>query len=267
MGEMFKSTALALMLGLVSQSASGSAWNPDKGHGEIITGFVYADADQAIGVSGDRFDLQIYHKNISQTYANLGLTEKIALIGTMDWQDTQIVGPGIAVSFFEPSTISGGLQYQISRKEGHAVSVSLSYVDGIDLPIELLTIENREPAIELRGLWGESRTVLGSNVFAEVQLAGRTYLNGDYASAHSQITLGWEPRDRIMFLTKGRLTNIASGTFSGFPLDSQTRWETESSAVYRFRKNDYVEIGYTAIVGGRNTVLESGIKLGFWKKF
>lgn len=267
MGERGLITAIALVCALTPLSAFASAWNPEKGKGEIITGFVYAKADEAISPAGDRVDLSLYRKTISQTYANLGLTDRIALVGTFDLQDTQIIGPDVAISFFKPSTISAGLQYQLSRREGHAVSLSLSYVDGIDLPAQLLTIENREPAIELRGLWGESRSILGRNMFAEVQLAGRAYLDGQYASAHSQITLGVEPTDRIMLLTKGRLTHIGSGTFQGFPLSNQTRWESESSIVYRFRNSDYIEFGYTTILGGENTVLESGLKLGFWKKF
>lgn len=257
---------IALCIGFCPQ-ASASAWNPDPWHGEIISGYVYATADAAKDDFGRRVPLDIYNKKIVQTYGNMGLTPRIALIGTFDWQDTQIVGPGLSTRFSKPSSISAGLQYQISRREGHATALSLSYVDGIDLPNELLTLESRTPSIELRGLWGESRTVWGRNMFAELQGAGRMTTGGDFASTYLQFTIGGEPLPRTMFLAKTRYTDNEPGVFERLDITRQSRWEVETSAVYRFRKRDYLEVGYTRVVGGRSAVFESGWKIGFWRKF
>ena len=247
--------------------ARASAWNPDPWHGEIISGYVFATADKAIDDFGDAVSLDIYNKKIVQTYGNLGLTPRVALIGTFDWQDTQIVGPGLDTQFSKPSSVSAGLQYQISRWEGHAVAVSVSYVDGIDLPNALLTLESREPSVELRALWGESRTVYGRNIFAEAQIAARMTTEGAYASTHTQFTIGGEPFPRTLLLAKTRYIDIEPGIFERLDIVRQTRWEAEVSAVYRLREKDYVEIGYSAVLDGRSAVLESGWKIGLWRKF
>lgn len=263
-----KKTTYGLVLLLASVlEVQASAWNPDAWQGEVISGYVLTSADTAIDETGDRVPLQIYTKRILQNYGNLGLTPRIALIGTFDWQDTQIVGQGLDISFSKPSSVSAGLQYQLSRREGHAVAISVSYVDGIDLPSALLTLENRETSVELRGLWGESRSFHGHNVFAEAQLAGQLTLKGDYGSTHAQLTLGGEPTERSMVLLKGRYREFEPGLYERLAIARQRRWEVEASAVYRIRKRDYIEIGYTGIVAGESTVLESGMKIGYWRKF
>jgi hypothetical protein len=266
-GQWKATFGVMVLCGAVCPQAYASAWNPDPWHGEIISGYVFATADEAIGDFGDRVQLDIYNKKIVQTYGNMGLTPKIALIGTFDWQDTQIVGPGLDTAFSKPSSMSAGLQYQISRREGHATAVSLSYIDGIDLPNALLTLESREPSVELRALWDESRPVYGRNVFAEAQMAARMTTGGTYASSHMQFTVGGEPLPRILLLAKTRYTNVEPGVFERLDIVRQTRWEVEASAVYRLREKDYVEIGYSTVLGGQSAVLESGWKIGLWRKF
>lgn len=251
----------------VSSPVYASAWNPDPWHGEIISGYVFASADTAIDDFGQTVSLDIYNKQIVQTYGKLGLTPRLALIGAFDWQDTQIVGPRLSVSFSKPSTISGGLQYQVSRREGHATALSLSYLNGIDLPDVLLTVESRKPSVELRGLWGESRTALGRNMFAELQLAGRMNTKGDFASTHVQFTIGGEPMARTMLIAKTRYSDIEPGVFERLAIARQFRWEVEASVAYRFRKQDYLELGYSQVIDGRSAVLESSWKIGLWRKF
>lgn len=257
----------AVLTPFFANLAFASAWNPDPWKGELISGYVFVEADTAINDFGDEVALDVYDKQIVQTYGNLGLTPSLALIGTFDWQDAQIIGPGVDVSFSEPSSLSAGLQYQVSRREGHAVAIALSYVEGIDFPDELLTLESRENSVELRGLWGESRTITGRNVFAEAQIAGRMTIDGRFASAHAQLTLGGNPTEKSMLLFKGRYTDLEPGNFERLAIVRQTRWEAEASAVYQFRKRDYIELGYSTVLSGRSAVMERGWKIGFWRKF
>ncbi|GLQ20102.1 hypothetical protein GCM10007854_10570 [Algimonas porphyrae] len=267
MWGVLKSFAGVALSALFASTAQASAWNPEAWHGEIISAQVFLSADSASNEFDQTFRLDQYSKTVTQTFAKLGLTDRLALIGTFDWQDATIVGPGVNVSFSDPSTVSFGLQYQLRRKEGHAVALSASYFAGIDLPPKLLTIENREPVVELRGLWGESRTWGGINLFAEAQMAGRLDLDGGYAGAFSQLTVGADPLDRVKLIGKVRYTDVAGGVFENFPLARQERVEVEGSVVYRLRGRNYVEIGYVSLVTGRNTVSESGLKLGVWTKF
>ncbi|MGB3456763.1 MAG: hypothetical protein WBG08_04430 [Litorimonas sp.] len=247
--------------------AFASAWVPEPGKGEIISGYVSVDADRAIGSRGETIVLDGYGKRVTQTFATVGVRPNWALVGTFDWQTGSITQSGQTIRFSEPSSITAGLQYQISRREGHATSLSLSYVEGIDLPDALLTVENRLASIEARGYWGESRTWLGRNMFLEGQLAGRLRLSGGYDSAYTQITSGVDVTDRLLLMGKLRVAHIASGRVSGILAPRQIRRESEASAVLRVRDNDFLELSASTVLGGRNTVRERQIKLGYWRKF
>jgi hypothetical protein len=259
---------LGVMIGLaLCGRAEASAWNPAPGQGELISGYVFIDADKAIDGRGQTIELTAYNKQMVQNYGIVGLTPRWAALATFDWQDGQIVQPGLNLSYSEPSSITAGLQYQISRREGHAMALALSYVEGIDLPDQLLTLENRRSSVELRWLWGESETVLGQAVFGELQIAGRMTFDGEYDSTHMQLTLGHTLSERATLLAKGRHADIAAGEFKRLAIFGQTRWEAEAAAVYRFRKRDFIELSYTSVFAGRNTVLVKEIKVGFWRKF
>lgn len=247
--------------------AQASAWNPAQWHGEVISAQNFLSADQVTNEFGIRSDFERYTKFVSQNYAMLGLTSDIALIGIFDWQDTDIAGPGTLISFSKPSAVSVGLQYQLRRREGHALALSVSYYDGIDLPPQLLTIDSREPTVELRGLWGESRTWHGVNVFAELQLATRLDLDANYAGASSQLTMGGDPIKRVKVIGKLRFTDVAAGTFQNFDLAGQMRWDVEASVIYEFRRRNFIELGVLETFAGQNWVDEGGYKIGFWTQF
>ncbi|MEM7729915.1 MAG: hypothetical protein AAF311_11680 [Pseudomonadota bacterium] len=259
--------AVALASLALGQDAWASAWNPEPGHGEMVAGYVFIEADEAIGDRGETIRLDTYTKRMTQNYATVGLTPRLAVIGTFDWQEGQIVQPGLDLTFSDPSSITAGLQYQISRREGHAAAIAVSYVAGIDLPNALITVENRRASLEARGMWGESQTWRGRNLFAEAQLAGRVRLSGGYDSAHAQLTIGLDQTERLTLFGKGRFADIAPGEFRRIPVARQTRWEAETGAVYRFRKNDFIELSLTSVLGGRSTVLERELKIGYWRKF
>lgn len=247
--------------------ASASAWNPGPWQGEIISSYVYNDADRFTDRDGETQPLPLYSKHISQTYATLGLTDKVALIGTLDFQDTRIGRPGFDLSYSGVSTLTAGLQYQLTRRDGHATAVSVSYIDAVELPPQLLTLDGREPNVEVRGSWGESRTFRGRNVFGEVQLAGRYRTAGEFGGVQSQLTVGGDPTSRTLVLAKLRYTMIAAGEYEGFDLSRQTSWQSEISGVYRWRERDWIELGYVATLAGENALLETGWKIGFWRKF
>ena len=139
--------------------AEASAWNPDPGEGELISGYVFIDANSALGEFGERIDLDVYNKQIVQSYGIIGLTPKLALLGTLDWQETQIAQPGLSIAYSEASSITAGFQYQTSLRSGHATAIAVSYVHGIDLPDALITVENRQSSVEVRGLLGGKPTM------------------------------------------------------------------------------------------------------------
>lgn len=264
-GPLFILAGLACLT--AASEAAGSAWNPEPGHGELISGLVMIEASRATDDRGDTFDLDIYNKKMAQSFGIVGLTPKLAFLGTLDWQETQIAQPGLSIAYSEASSITAGFQYQTSLRPGHATAISVSYVHGIDFPDALITVENRRSNLEVRGLWGESRTWRGRSVFAEAQLAGRLRFNGLYDSVHAQLTVGRELSDRLSLLGKGRFSDIGPGTLDDFDVSAQNRWEAELSGIYRLRKNDFIELSYSTVLTGRNTVLENEWKLGFWSKF
>ena len=70
-----------------------------------------------------------------------------------------------------------------------------------------------------------------------------------------------------MILVKGRSRDFEWGLYERFAIARQRQWEVEASAVYRTRKRDFIEIGYAVVVTGESTVLETSVKIGYWRKF
>ena len=244
-----------------------SAWNPDPWHGELITSFVESSATQGVDEFGRTVELELYRKRTSQNYGIAGLTKRIALVGAFDWQDAQIVGPALDVAFRAPSKIEAGLQYQIHRSERRAVALSLSYLDGVELPAALLTLEGRRDRAELRGLWGENYRLLGRDGFIEAQLAGRMEFGGRISGSRAQLSAGIKPWWRTEVIVKGRYARQEDGAIGEFALRGQQRWEAEALAAINVWKDAYLEIGYQGTVAADNAVLERGYKLGMWTKF
>ena len=251
----------------LAKPAFASAWNPAQWEGELINGFVETTAKESIDEFGRTISLDVYRKRTSQNYGIAGLTDKIALIGAFDWQDAQIVGPGLDVAFSEASKIELGLQYQLHRVENRAIAVSVSYLDGIDLPVALLTLEGRNPRIEMRGLWGESFKAFDRNAFAELQVAGRVETEGRYASTRLQLSVGIDPFRKAKVITKLRYAGLEDGEFERLQIAGQERWEVEASAVYNVFRNAFLEVGYVGTISAENAVKERGFKVGMWTKF
>ena len=262
-----KDIVLSLGLSLLASTASASAWNPEQWHGELITGFVETTATEAVNEFGETVALDVYRKRTSENYGIAGLTDRWALVGAFDWQDAQIVGPSLDITFSETSKIQAGLQYQVYRNEDRAVALSVSYLEGVDLPVALLTLEGREPRIELRGLWGESFKAFDRNAFAELQLASRIETRGRYAATRGQLSVGIDPFKKAKIITKMRVVDLTDGTFEGLDIAGQQRWEVEASAIYNLFRDAYYEIGYVSTISADNAVRESGFKLSMWTKF
>ena len=266
MGKSFR-LGLASALACVPMPAWASAWNPPQWGGELITSFVQADADTGVDEFGRTISLTAYSKRTSQNYGIAGLTDRIALVGAFDWQEAQIISPALNVAFRAPSKIEAGLQYQLHRTDQRAVAVSLSYLDGIDLPASLLTLEGRRSRAEVRALWGENYSLFGRQGFAEAQLAGRMELGGRISGSRAQISAGVKPWRRTELIVKGRYARQEGGAYQGLDLRSQQRWEAEAIAAIRVWRGAFLEIGYQGTVAADNAVLERGFKLGMWNKF
>lgn len=247
--------------------AHASAWNPGQWHGELINGYVQTTATEGVDEFGRVVEYDIYRKRTSQNYGIAGLTDRIALVGAFDWQDVQIVGPSLDIVLSEPSKIEAGLQYQLHRNDRRAVAVSASYLEGVELPVALLTLEGREDRVELRGLWGESLRVLGREGYAEAQLAGRLSLGGRYVGTRGQLSAGLKPFRRSEVIGKVRYVRQEDGVLERLDIAGQQRVEVEASAIYNVFKDAFVEVGYVATVATDNAIRESGYKLGMWTKF
>ena len=247
--------------------AQASAWNPEPWHGELITSFVETTATRGVDEFGREVELDVYRKRTSQNYGIAGLTKRIALVGAFDWQDAQIVGPSLDVSFRAPSKMEAGLQYQLHRTDRRAVAVSVSYLAGADLPAALLTLEGRRDRVELRGLWGENYRMFGRDGFVEGQLAGRMELGGRISGSRAQLSAGLKPFARTEVILKARYARQESGLFERLELRGQQRWEAEALASLNLWKGAFLEVGYQGTVAADNAVLEHGFKLGTWTKF
>lgn len=257
----------AVALCAVAGDAHASAWNPEPWSGEIISGYVQTTADTAVDPFGDAFALDLYSKQTSQTYAIVGVSDRIAVVGAFDYQKARIIAGDLGVGFEGPTKLEAGLQYQLHRDADRAVAVSASYLSGADLPGTLLTLEGRRPRVELRGLWGENYQLLGRDGFVEAQVAGRMELEGRFSGSRAQFSVGIKPFWRTEVIAKTRYVRQEAGTFGGFAIPAQQRWEAEALAAVRVWRQSFLEIGYQSTLAADNAVLEHGFRVGTWTKF
>ena len=251
----------------MSSPALASAWNPEAGHGEIISAGIQVSADRGIDGFGETVEIERYIKRSTHNYGLVGITDRVALIGALDWQFADLSAGELDVKFSGASRIEGGLQYQLHRSDTRAVALSASVLAGVSPPVALQTLEGRDTRVELRALWGEGVSLMGRKGFVEAQAAGRMTVGGRYSGTRLQLSAGIRPTERLELIVKGRYVRQEPGDIDGFLVGSQTRWETESVAALRVFGQNFLEVGYVETVHAHNAVMERGFKIGSWLKF
>ena len=84
---------------------------------------------------------------------------------------------------------------------------------------------------------------------------------------HTDFTLGYKRNDKYLLLGQLFHARRKSIEQDGFSVPIQQRVKLKLSAVYEYKKNRHVQIGYEQAIAGRNIVRERGLSVGTWLKY
>jgi len=269
----FGAGALLAFSAMGSEEAMASAWALEPSKAQVILTGAYSSAPTLFDEKGRQIALQSFTKSDSRLYLEFGLLENVMLVGQAGYQFIEFDGAGSEVDFAGFDETKLGLQYQIKRKEGLALSVLATYVadGGLDNP--RLDLGGRNNEIELRGLYGRSKALKPGEVtnwtwFYDLQLGTRYDLKSNILSRWQvDLTAGIKPTDRWMGLVQIYGLDIKEQKNSGFTVPETMQAKLELSLAYQLRPGQYVQFGALHTFAGRNVVKETGLFTGFWRKF
>jgi len=117
------------------------------------------------------------------------------------------------------------------------------------------------------GLWGQSKAFEKFSLFFDAQAAIRGKSLSVIDEWHTDLTLGYKRGDKYMLLGQLFHANRQGFTQNGFTVPAQQRVNLKLSAVYQYKKNRHVQLGYQETIAGRNIVRERGLSLGTWVSY
>ena len=270
---------------LFSAQAWAGAWNLPKGDGQIILTNVWSSGTAVFDEDGRRQPITDFSKTESRLFFEHGLTGKITLTGNAAYQTINFDSPQDRFVFKDFDQTELGLRYQLKSKPGQAVSVQASYILDGGPRDNILDIDGGRDQIEVRGLWGQSTDRQKNNLFADVQLASRFDVGGRYDATHFDVTLGYKPDGKWLFMLQNYTATREPESDFGFNVGRQSQWKIQPSITYHYgrkkkrkkgeeagldkprKRNHSLQIAYTKTILGQNLVEEEGVTIGYWWRY
>jgi len=250
-----------------SGPAHAGAWNLAPGDGQIISTFDYSTASSAFtDLDTDAAPLT-FVKNEGRIFYEHGLSKHLNFVGNGAYQTVQLSGVQNQINFSDFADIELGLRYQIMRKAGLALSVQGSYIIGGGPPNSIFDLNGPQDSFELRGLWGQSKVFEKFSLFFDTQAALRSQNSSDIDEWQTDLTLGYKRDEKYMILGQAFYAKRQGIAQDRFTVPEQQSLKFKLSAVYQYKKNRHVQIGYQDTVAGRNIIRERGVSVGTWIKY
>ena len=263
----FCSFVIAFIVCAIPATAFAGAWSLPPGEGQIISTYNYSQADDAY-TDIEGLDTAVeFTKSEVRVFYEHGLTTHITAVINVAHQTIGFEGLQSSINFSDFDKTELGLRYEITRREGLAISVQGSYILGGGPPESILDIGNRQDSFELRGLWGQSKEFENYVIFFDAQAAIRARNIEGVEDWRADLTLGWKDKKKWMALLQGYHTERESFGRDGFVVPIQKRTKLQASVVYEYKKNRLVQFGYLQTLGGRNIVKERTLSFGTWSRY
>jgi len=250
-----------------SELAHAGAWNLAPGEGQIISTFDYSTASSAFADRDMDAAPLTFVKNEGRIFYEHGLTKHLNFVGNGAYQTVQLSGVPSPINFSDFADIELGLRYQIMRKAGLALSLQGSYIIGGGPPDSIFDLNGPQDSFELRGLWGQSRAFGKTTVFFDAQAALRSQNFSNINEWQTDLTLGYKRDEKYIILAQAFHAKRLGITQDRFTVPEQQSLKFKLSAVYKYKKNRHVQIGYQDTVAGRNIIRERGVSVGTWIKY
>jgi len=142
-----------------------------------------------------------------------------------------------------------------------------SYIIGGGPPDSIFDLNGPQDSFELRGLWGQSRAFGKTTVFFDAQAALRSQNFSNINEWQTDLTLGYKRDEKYIILAQAFHAKRLGITQDRFTVPEQQSLKFKLSAVYKYKKNRHVQIGYQDTVAGRNIIREGGVSVGTWIKY
>jgi len=243
-----------------------------KGEGQAISMATYSIADRIFTDIDVVNSAVSFSKTESRLFFEHGLTQKITFVGNIAHQNVTYIGPDSAINYAGFDKTELGLRYQIKRREGLAVALQASYVLGGGPQESILDIDGRKDVFELRGLWGQSfdfgdRTNNKWVGFFDAHIAARARSTERLEDWRADLTLGFKPNEKLIFMVQGFHIDRFAFSESGFTVPRQAQTKAQASVAFEIKKNRLLQFSYLETVAGRNIVKEQALTVGLWQRY
>lgn len=258
--------AVILMAGLFSPAWAG-AWNLPKNKGQIIITSQFSDGSRIFDDNGKAAVPVDYSKQDSRLFIEHGLAKKWTLVGSASYQQLTFRGPDSAINFDGFDDAFLGVRYQIARRQGLAVALQGGFINAAGPRDNRLDISGRKDQLELRALYGRSWEHGWGDVFIDTQIGGRLKTDGGYHSTVFDVTAGYKPNKKWMFMGQAFSAKRERESRGGFTAPQRAQVKASGSIVFQTSEKSRVQIGYERSLAGRNVVREQGIILSTWVSY
>ncbi|WP_411816328.1 hypothetical protein [Hyphococcus sp. DH-69] len=253
-----------LFISTFSFPAHASPWARPDGNFLIISRAEYfsvdlppAQIDEPVG----RFQ-----RIESNSYAEYGLTDAITIGGKVIYGTTWLNNASLSHTQSGFSEIEGFGQYQILRNRNHAASLRFAVASPVQLQSGTRSsLLGKGVDLDFSALYGRDIIFRPIKIFAAAEIGYRKNIGTNADQIRSQLTLGTEPHERILFLLEAFGTrSMRNETQGGADFDVI---KVQPSLVAKITNRWSIQAGMNREIAGRNLELGQTFFIGLWSRF
>ena len=255
---------LATLAFLAAPAAHAGAWLQPEGHGLLINTLEATQASRVFDRSGERTDGPDFLKSELRFYGELGVSDKLTLIGKTSWQVIEISTDAFTTSYVGPGDIQLGARVPLLNRGRHRISAEASggyrfggeFVAGADFVYAA-------PTVEARALYGYG----WDRAYVDVQAGYRSRLGNGPDTWLLDASTGYR---------LGPFSLLAGASFRSTPdgtlPDSSILLGTESlktrvGASWKIKEGIHFELARLDTLSGLAHVAETGYSFAVWQTF
>ncbi len=248
--------------------AKAGAWLPKPQSGVSIisttnsTGkHIYDDT----GVKGVEID---FRKTESQFYGELGVSNRLALVGSLGLQQQTFVQEGVRTVDFGMTDVRAGLRVKALEGRGMILSFEPSLIySGQNQNFSTLDKGTFIPSLEARALVGLSREFSGVSYFTDIQAARRFGFENVPNEWRFDLTLGAKPSARLELFAQAFW--VDTDVLDNAPRIALATENLKGQLSFVYHESPLIayQVGLTKSLKGKNSILETGVQASIWQKF
>lgn len=239
----------------LSGEVQASAWSQPKGHGQVIVKIEAIEADRAMDVHGDRYDLLDGRRDgVGSILLEYGLTDRLTLQAKAEWQS----GREGEKDFDGKGPMEIGARWRLYQDDVNVLAVYAGYTQaGETRNAGYAAPGQGDHDFEYRLLAGR----VGDKTFTEVQLAQRLR-DGLPDETRMDLTTGYHlsPKWTLM----GQLyMGVSERNDQGY----RAQWATSDFSVVRHFGDWSGQVAWRESLNGRSTPDSHGLVMAIWRRF